>query len=133
MFCRKCKTHKDVSEFRKDKYNRVRDCKSCLKAYYKTKDYTATKRNFHYKTKYGISFQQFEDMCINNDFKCDICFKQCNMIGKNTPRFSWLVIDHCHNTGKIRGLLCQHCNTTLGNVRDDVDLLQKCVEYLNRV
>ena len=42
-----------------------------------------------------------------------------------------LFVDHCHNTGKYRGLLCVTCNTGLGAFKDNVDLMQKAIEYLN--
>ncbi|KKM72361.1 hypothetical protein LCGC14_1421320, partial [marine sediment metagenome] len=40
-------------------------------------------------------------------------------------------VDHCHKTGIVRGLLCKSCNLTLGFVKDDVDLLQGLINYLN--
>jgi len=41
-----------------------------------------------------------------------------------------LLVDHCHVTGKYRGLLCNRCNTSLGFVNDDIELLEKMVNYL---
>jgi hypothetical protein len=41
-----------------------------------------------------------------------------------------LSIDHCHNTGKVRGLLCDHCNKGLGLFKDNIDYLNKAIEYL---
>ena len=42
-----------------------------------------------------------------------------------------LSIDHCHKTGKVRGLLCKHCNHGLGKFKDDVNLLKIAIDYLN--
>lgn len=40
-------------------------------------------------------------------------------------------IDHCHKTGKIRGILCSRCNTALGGFNDDIKLLDKAINYLS--
>jgi len=40
------------------------------------------------------------------------------------------LVDHCHVTGKYRGLLCNRCNTSLGFVNDDIELLENMVKYL---
>lgn len=43
-----------------------------------------------------------------------------------------LALDHCHKTGHVRGLLCLPCNIAIGNLKDDVALMQKAIEYLQR-
>jgi hypothetical protein len=55
--------------------------------------------------------------------KCAICEKSSD---------KHLFVDHCHTTGKIRGLLCQHCNTLLGMAFDDTNILLSAVAYLNK-
>jgi hypothetical protein len=57
----------------------------------------------------------------------------CAICGTDKPsdRSGWHV-DHCHNTGKVRGLLCHHCNMGLGRFRDDAELLQKAITYLEQ-
>ena len=41
-------------------------------------------------------------------------------------------VDHCHRTGKVREILCNKCNTTLGHVREDLNFLESLAEYLRR-
>lgn len=54
---------------------------------------------------------------------CDLCGKAV----KGTPH-----VDHCHKTGRFRGLLCRPCNTSLGHFSDDVEKLQRAIDYLQR-
>lgn len=45
---------------------------------------------------------------------------------------SKLSVDHCHRTGKVRGLLCQNCNKGIGNLKENEDIILKAVEYLRK-
>lgn len=63
-------------------------------------------------------------MAEAQEFKCKLCTRP------EVTRQKRLAIDHCHVTGKIRGLLCHHCNTGLGNFMDDVGLLKLAIAYL---
>ncbi|MCY1447865.1 Recombination endonuclease VII [compost metagenome] len=55
----------------------------------------------------------------------------CKICGRpDDTKRGMLQIDHCHTTGKVRGLLCHHCNILLGNARDDVAILEKAIAYL---
>jgi len=54
----------------------------------------------------------------------------CALCNEPEEKFSWLCIDHDHETGKIRGLLCPNCNRGLGLLKDNANLLQKAAEYI---
>jgi hypothetical protein len=54
----------------------------------------------------------------------------CALCNEPEEKFSWLCIDHDHETGKIRGLLCPNCNRGLGLLKDNASLLQKAAEYI---
>lgn len=74
--------------------------------------------------RYGITRRQFDVMHQEQGGVCKICEKPpCD-------RWKRLHVDHDHQTGRIRGLLCHNCNTALGNFRDNVALLQKAIAYL---
>lgn len=77
------------------------------------------------KLKFGINFDQYEAMLHEQDYVCIICKKKDNC-GRD------LAVDHNHITGKIRGLLCTDCNTGLGLFDDNVELLEKAINYLKR-
>lgn len=76
------------------------------------------------KSKYGITAEQYDAMLAAQGGKCALCGREGNVGGKR------LAVDHCHGTGKVRGLLCNPCNTMLGNARDDVDLLTAAIAYV---
>lgn len=72
--------------------------------------------------KYGITPCDFTRMRIERGDRCDVC-------GTVYPK---LAIDHDHETGRVRGLLCLNCNTGLGQFRDSVELLNAAIRYLDR-
>lgn len=87
-------------------------------------------RNATLKLKYGIGITEYEIILKNQKGRCAIC-------GADNPKISGkgsksLHIDHDHKTGKIRGLLCQPCNTSLGRFNDDPVLVLKAYNYLIR-
>lgn len=73
------------------------------------------------KRKYGMSLEEFNQMVKDQKGTCLICLK--------VPK-KRLVIDHCHKTGKVRGLLCDPCNVALGFLEDNVEFLLRAVNYL---
>lgn len=75
------------------------------------------------RKKYGIGLHQYQSILEAQQGACGICGKK-----------NWrnLAIDHNHQTGDVRGLLCSTCNTGLGQFQDSVDLLEKAIEYLKR-
>lgn len=82
----------------------------------------------HRKRVYGITDKEYDDMRKLQDNKCRICGYEFPIEPKyNTDRPN---IDHCHTTGTVRGLLCQHCNTGLGKFNDDINLLSRAIAYL---
>lgn len=89
-------------------------------------------RENYLNKKYNISIQDYENMKIAQDGKCAICkvqeYGRIDKDGNTTP----LNVDHCHNTGKVRGLLCNSCNTTLGHLQDNPNQLISVIEYLSK-
>lgn len=84
----------------------------------------ATQRRSWLKTKYGITVEQFEAMVTAQGNLCALCRQSQH------PNYRHLDVDHCHKTGKVRGLLCRHCNTAIGLLRDDPDLMRRAIGYL---
>ena len=77
-------------------------------------------RNVRDKLKlYNLTLDQYHSLYENQDFCCKIC-------GNETK----LVIDHDHKTGKVRGLLCRHCNTGIGMFSDNTEKLKEAIKYI---
>ena len=81
-------------------------------------------RELTLKRVYGITIDDYNDMFIEQGGSCAIC-------GTHQKEFKFcLSVDHCHSTGKIRGLLCHRCNGGLGNFNDNPEILQNALKYL---
>jgi hypothetical protein len=99
-------------------------CIKCFNVY----DYNNDK-NFKLKKAYGISLQDYNELLTKQNGKCSICGVDNNGYYRKKPRA--FAVDHCHTTSKIRGLLCSDCNTGIGLLKDNIDLLNNAIKYLN--
>lgn len=77
--------------------------------------------------RYGLTQEEYEALLVRSGGCCEIC----GVPEVSAPK-GRLHIDHCHSTGKVRGLLCQRCNHGLGHFGDDPQALIKAVLYLQR-
>lgn len=84
----------------------------------------SAKHNLNNRLKrFGLSLGEYESMITDQSGRCAICFDRAA-----DP--TSLHVDHCHKTGRVRGLLCHSCNTGLGHFRDSVVNLSKASAYL---
>jgi hypothetical protein len=83
------------------------------------------KRIAAYKRRYGITLEQYEAMMQKQNEVCAIC-----QVPGATGSYGMLDVDHCHKTGKVRGLLCIKCNHAIGVLGDDVEGLMRAIKYL---
>jgi hypothetical protein len=118
--CKLCNQVKELSEFQKNSRYKDGYYKHCKKCHYEEYGRAA-----HFRRSYGITQEDFDILLKKQNYKCYACgFVQGSF---KTDR---LFVDHCHSTGKIRGLLCQGCNIALGGVKDKIETLKKLIEYL---
>jgi hypothetical protein len=80
-------------------------------------------RNATLKSVYGITEVEFQELLKYQKYTCAIC-------GTDQPGKNGWQIDHCHELGLIRGILCLKCNVGLGNFKDDPEILSKAIHYL---
>jgi hypothetical protein len=96
-------------------------------AAYKIKYYNPTRaQSRNLKRAYTLTLEAYEAMVVAQDGKCAIC-KSDN---GDTNHKKKLFVDHDHQTGKVRALLCHRCNSGIGYMRDDVNLLRAAIAYL---
>ena len=93
------------------------DCKIC--------GYQAKKISKHVLS-HGITLEQYDALFISQGCGCAVCG------GKGWTEKSRMPVDHDHETGKIRGILCDSCNTMLGLAKDNQDILRMLIAYLER-
>jgi hypothetical protein len=130
--CSKCGQVKDAAEFykRKDRPTLlVSQCKSCRREDSKNRRKPKQQRKYKLKILYGLTEEDYERMLKEQDGVCGICKKE-EAAKSNTGYTKNLAVDHCHHTGKIRGLLCHNCNIAIGKLKDDVSLLESALKYL---
>lgn len=86
--------------------------------------------------EYGITAEEYDKMWQEQGGRCLICggeetCKNVSVWGDEKVRA--LAVDHCHDTGKVRGLLCKNCNTLIGFAKEDVELLRSAISYLEEL
>lgn len=91
-----------------------------------------TRHRWSLKNTYGITHEDYQRLLDEQGGVCAVCGEdEPNEHGRTGTKFR-LAVDHCHDTGRVRGLLCQKCNRAIGLLRDDSGLLRKAIDYLER-
>lgn len=87
-----------------------------------------SKREAAYRRTYGFSVAEYDQMLAEQGGLCAICRTDT----PNGPSRHYFLVDHDHQTGKVRGLLCGKCNTILGYLDDDSERAHRLIAYLER-
>ena len=125
--CMVCHENKPINAFRVINGHRKHTCRNCLNAH-RRKQYTRGETGPKIVARklireYGITIEEYEELAAYQNHVCAICKQLC----KTGNRLS---VDHCHTTGRIRGLLCSNCNTGIGQFNDDPELLRCAADYI---
>jgi hypothetical protein len=102
-------------------------CKDCKNKYYRENYNGEYRSKKHRKKRYGVDHEQYLQMIESQKNSCAICGSKNP--GRNMNNWN---IDHCHETGKVRGLLCHNCNAGLGHFKDSIDNLKNAIKYLKK-
>ena len=127
--CTKCNESKPHTDFYKrgERNNKQRTKSYCKVCAIKINKYYVEQNPYNWITKrYNVSLEIAKDLYMRSMKTCDICGVEWDGTKER------LCIDHDHTTGKVRGVLCKHCNHVLGHSKDSVTILKSAVEYLER-
>lgn len=138
MVCFRCKADKELEEFTRNSRNAAMNyrngvCKVCKNKRLREQNKLnpRQRKNIKLKNVYGITIEDYEKLLDKQKNVCAICEKP-ESTKHNLGMVKQLAVDHCHKTGKVRGLLCSHCNTALGKFYDNEDYLIAATEYLQK-
>lgn len=124
--CNRCKKVKDSSQFSKDSRSKSglqTRCKSCQAEV--KKEMSMYYREKHLEYKYGITHADYEKMLKSQKGCCTICG-----IHEKHCEYQRLAVDHDHDTGQVRALLCKKCNQAIGLLQDSSEFAFKAFRYL---
>jgi hypothetical protein len=120
MFCGDCKQNVPDSGFNrqaKSKSGFQNQCRDCQRVY-------------KWKYRYGLDQSGYDEMLSSQNGRCKICRKTPQESITTHANLKWLCIDHCHRTGKVRGLLCNQCNVMIAHARESAETLHAAILYL---
>lgn len=114
-------------ESRKRLYHRKRDHILSQEKGYRARN-PAAYRQTQYKRRYGLTIEQVNEMIAAQGGKCAICCDEFKPARKKLA----IHVDHCHDTMKVRGILCARCNVGIGLLGDDPDRMRQAIQYLEK-
>lgn len=117
--------HKKINKYYINSHTTATSFRELLvkRCYHVSKD-NKTRRNRYLVTTYNITETHYDLLLKNQEHKCKIC-----KIDKNN-KLKYFAVDHCHESGKVRGLLCNQCNVMLGMAKDTIATLKGAIRYL---
>lgn len=117
-------------------HSRCKTCRSTSEREYREakplSERSDRQRGHNLKSKYGITSTEYDEMLAAQDGVCAVCRQPETRYDPRWRVTRRLAVDHCHTTGKVRGLLCFEHNSGLGKFADDPELLRAAAEYLER-
>ena len=108
---------------------RTSSCKTCKLEKAKMQWTPRKQSSYKLMSNYGLTQEDYTNMLATQNGVCAIC-KCAETAKSNAGYVKNLAVDHCHVTGKVRGLLCHDCNTGIGKLKDNISLLESAIKYL---
>lgn len=129
--CTKCK--KVDAEPGKKRCARCREAEIRNQRAYRERLGSEKRRDQTLRYKYGITLEEYEARKAAQEDRCGICRRHIDEIEPPTKTATEkLVVDHCHDSGDVRGLLCAPCNMAIGLFKDNPEYLQQAIQYLQQ-
>lgn len=140
--CTKCNKNKDLNQFSKDNAKKdglYSSCTECRTAHNNSDSAKKIKKEWrinnkplmrekNYKKSYGMSIDDYNVLFEKQNGKCAIC----GSVETKRKASNFFAVDHCHKTGKVRGLLCDRCNVGIGSLEDSYDIVLSAANYLRK-
>jgi hypothetical protein len=130
--CKECTTLLERKKYASDEEFKQRKLSRQVQKMREDPDFRArhrvSARRWHLRSAYGLTLEDFDAMLHAQGGGCAICGTKQEYGVPGTR----MVVDHCHATNQIRGILCDLCNTALGKFHDNIALLQNAIGYLNK-
>lgn len=127
--CKLCREYRD--DIVKPHQSASAICPDCLsEALSSWSGHVGPNTEARWRSKYGLDASKHVMMYVQQRGLCAICRDPLRSARTETNHVSGLVVDHNHETGKVRGLLCSRCNTAIGLLGDDPDYVQRAYLYL---
>lgn len=93
---------------------------------------TLLARKYVLKRNYNLTLENYDNMLKEQNGVCAICGKKETNRSNPKGKIDSLRVDHCHKTGRVRGLLCSECNFGISKFKDDIELIKKAIQYLKK-
>lgn len=131
--CINCNKNKDLSCFWPRKTGISDVCRECKREKRRQKYKVLSpeyKKNMILQHKFGITLDNYNSMLSKQNQACDICKKPEFLLDYQTGKTKALSVDHSHETGAVRALLCDSCNRALGLVKENFDTALNMARYI---
>jgi len=129
--CTICKLHLPKSKFTDSQFeSRYSRCKDC-QLNENNRVYEIRKKE-NLKRKFGLTVDDYNNKLKEQNYVCEICKNPETVVHFRSLRPMRLSVDHNHNNGKIRGLLCLSCNQLIGHAKESKSRLQESINYLDK-
>ena len=125
--CTACQQSKPLEDFNKNKdgkFGKHSICRQCTLERNRFRYVNGDSYAVRLKKLYGLSVKEYEELYAEAQGKCQSCGIKEEELTRR------LAVDHCHTSGKVRGLLCGKCNTALGQLNDSLDTISALYSYL---
>lgn len=134
--CGRCKMSKARSEYHSHRKRGLQHwCRDCTREYAQKnmrgrQYYRKTQRPYLLKYRYGLTAKTYDAILSAQGRKCALCFvDSASTVAPGSRDARGLVVDHSHETGRVRGLLCNRCNRAIGMFDDDLSLMVRAAKY----
>jgi hypothetical protein len=136
--CKRCAVEKSTTEFYSTPSGHRLVCRSCLtsETVERQRLNPEAQRWKQLKHRYGLTKENWHCLITNQKGLCPICsvILHTEPVKRSSKRpANQAVVDHCHETGIVRAILCHSCNVAIGHMNDDINRLKSAIKYLRKM